>query len=152
MHPEMVKIVLFLNHEGVLTRYLEIQEILIMLIYGTNPLLVLLIIRQDIQNLLFIFKYLLFKTVPHYNFSYSSWFLKPRTFKSFSTRLAKPRHTYNTYCREMTPPQLLHYLVLASQGLPDINRVIPVHFVVLQILRPARLFEYLILLVLLNLV
>ena len=72
MHPEMVKIVLFLNHEGVLTRYLEIQEVLIMLIYGTNPLLVLLIMRQDIQNLLFIFKHLLFKTVPHYNFSYFS--------------------------------------------------------------------------------
>ena len=48
MHPEMVKIVLFLNHEGVLTRYLEIHKILIMLIYGTNPLLVLLVKRQNI--------------------------------------------------------------------------------------------------------
>jgi hypothetical protein len=72
MHPEMVRIVLFLDHEGDLTRYLEIQEVLIMLIYGTNPLLVLLIMRQNIKNLLFIFKYLLFRTVPNYNFSFFS--------------------------------------------------------------------------------
>ena len=72
MHPEMVKIVLFLNHKGELTRHLEIHEILIMLIYGTNPLLVFLIMPQNIQNLLFISKYLLFKTVPHYKYSYFS--------------------------------------------------------------------------------